>query len=76
VPDLVLIYESVTSSVSVVPWFNTSQPKTQPSSTTELLKSESYITTDGQSDSLSWNEAPPSGAYDQIFITVRQLRVC
>jgi hypothetical protein len=31
--------------------------------------------TDGQSASLSWNKHP-SGAYDQIFITVRQLRVC
>jgi hypothetical protein len=36
---------------------------------------ESYITTDGQSASLSWNKAPPPGSYDQIFITVRQLRV-
>jgi hypothetical protein len=31
----------------------------------------SYITTDGQSASLSWYQ----GAYDQIFITVRSLRV-
>jgi hypothetical protein len=35
----------------------------------ELSQSQSYITTDGQSASLS-------GSYDQIFITVRQLRVC
>jgi hypothetical protein len=27
-------------------------------------------------DSLSWNKAPIWGLYDQIFITVRQLRVC
>jgi hypothetical protein len=32
-------------------------------------ESESYITTDGQSGSLSWCRAP-SGAYDQIFIAV------
>jgi hypothetical protein len=31
---------------------------------------DSYVTTDGQSASLSWNKHP-SGAYDQIFITVR-----
>jgi hypothetical protein len=29
---------------------------------------------DGQSASLSWNKAP-SGAYDQFFIIVGQLRV-
>jgi hypothetical protein len=34
----------------------------------QSLESES-ITTDGQSASLSWNKHP-SGAYDQIFITV------
>jgi hypothetical protein len=31
--------------------------------------------TDGQSASLSWFQAP-SGAWDQIFVTVGQLRVC
>jgi hypothetical protein len=31
----------------------------------ELGKSVTYITTDSQSASLSWNKAP--GAYDQIF---------
>jgi hypothetical protein len=36
---------------------------------------KSYVTTDGHSASLSWNKAP-SGAYDQIFITIRRLRVC
>jgi hypothetical protein len=36
--------------------------------------SESYITTDGQSASLSWNKAYVP--YDQIFITVRRLAVC
>jgi hypothetical protein len=38
-------------------------------------QSQSNVTTDGKSASLSWNKHP-SGAYDQIFITVRQLRVC
>jgi hypothetical protein len=33
------------------------------------------ITTEGQSSGVSWNKAP-SGAYDQIFITVRQLQAC
>jgi hypothetical protein len=36
-------------------------------------QSQSYVTTDGQSANLSWCQAPP-GAYDQIFITARQLR--
>jgi hypothetical protein len=44
-------------------------------------ESESYVTTDGQSASLSWYKAP-IWAYDQIFIAVRnteyvvQLWVC
>jgi hypothetical protein len=44
-------------------------------------ESESYVTTDSQSASLSWYKAP-IWAYDQIFIPVRnteyvgQLRVC
>jgi hypothetical protein len=40
----------------------------------QMTKSESYVTTDGQSASL-FGIKHPSGAYDQIFITVRQLRV-
>jgi hypothetical protein len=36
---------------------------------------ESYNSTDSQSASLSWIKAP-IWAYDQIFVTVRQLRVC
>jgi hypothetical protein len=32
-------------------------------------ESESDVTTDSQSASLSWNKAP-SGAYDQIFISI------
>jgi hypothetical protein len=35
--------------------------------------SQTHITTDGQSVSQSWCQAPP-GAQDQIFVTVRQLR--
>jgi hypothetical protein len=38
-------------------------------------ESESYITTDGQSP-ICVGVKNPSGAYDQIFITVRELRVC
>jgi hypothetical protein len=43
----------------------------EPVSTREAdcIRVESYVTTDGQSTSLSWNKA-----YDQIFITVWQLR--
>jgi hypothetical protein len=36
---------------------------------------QSYVMTDGQSASLSRCQAPP-GAHDQIFVTVRQFRVC
>jgi hypothetical protein len=39
-------------------------------------ESESYVTTNGQLASMSWNKAPIWGAYDQIFIIVWQLRVC
>jgi hypothetical protein len=39
------------------------------------IATQSYVTTDGQSASQSWCQAP-SGAQDQILITVRQLRVC
>jgi hypothetical protein len=38
-------------------------------------ESESYVTTDVQTASLSWNKAP-SESYDHIFIIVWQLRVC
>jgi hypothetical protein len=38
-------------------------------------RSQSHVTTDGQSASLSCNKHP-SGAYDHIFITVRQLQAC
>jgi hypothetical protein len=41
---------------------------------TTTQKSQSYVTTDGQSASMSWCQAP-SGTQDNIFITVRQLRV-
>jgi hypothetical protein len=40
-----------------------------------LAESESYVTTDGQSASLSSSKVSFRG-YDQIFITVRELRVC
>jgi hypothetical protein len=38
-------------------------------------ESESYVTTDGQSVSVSWNKAP-IWVYDQMFITLRQLQAC
>jgi hypothetical protein len=38
-------------------------------------QSQSYITTDSQLASLSLCQAPP-GAQDQMYVTVRQLRVC
>jgi hypothetical protein len=40
-----------------------------------LSQSQSHIATDGQSVSKSWYRAQ-SGAHDQIFISVRQLRSC
>jgi hypothetical protein len=39
------------------------------------MSSQSHIATDGQSISKSWCRAP-SGAHDQIFITLWQLRSC
>jgi hypothetical protein len=72
VTNLVLIYESVTSSASVVHWLTLHSWTFN--STTELNSElsyewtndsriessivESYITTDGPSASLSWNKAP------------------
>jgi hypothetical protein len=41
----------------------------------QVKSSQSHIATDSQSVSKSWCRAP-SGAYDQIFITVWQLRFC
>jgi hypothetical protein len=38
-------------------------------------RSQNYVTTDDQSASLSWCQAP-SGAQNQIFVTVGRLRVC
>jgi hypothetical protein len=39
-------------------------------------QSQSYATTDGQSVSLSWCQALIWGTQDNIFTTVRQLRIC
>jgi hypothetical protein len=53
-------------------------PRLAPAENSKLLsqsQSQSHIATDGQSVSKSWCRAP-SGAYDQIFITVWQLRSC
>jgi hypothetical protein len=46
--------------------------------TIDWLQSQDYVLTDGQSVSLSvyLGVKSSSGAQDQIFVTVRQLRVC
>jgi hypothetical protein len=91
VTDLVLIYESVTSSASVVLWL-TFHRWTLNSLTNESLKSLTNAERrPTRQSSLSLMVRPTvsrsvgqsvlelkhlSGAYDQIFITVRQLRVC
>jgi hypothetical protein len=43
--------------------------------TLQKLKSQSHVTTDGQSTSQSWCQAP-SGVQDKIFVTVRQSLFC
>jgi hypothetical protein len=82
--DLVLIYESVTSSASIVRWLTLHSLNTQQLNWTELnwtteltqqSQSQSHIATDGQSVSKPLCRAP-SGAHDQIFIMVWQLRSC
>jgi hypothetical protein len=40
-----------------------------------LTQTKSHIMTEGHSSSQAWCQAP-SGAKDQIFITVKQLRFC
>jgi hypothetical protein len=80
VTDLALIYESATCSASVVPcltlhsWTLNSLTNAECRMPNDGLRAnqsqiQSYVTTDGQSASLSW-------AYGQNFITVRRLRVC
>jgi hypothetical protein len=71
--DLGLIYESVTSSASVVHWKHstaehcTSELPSEfsyyrhPNESWVLSLTESYVTTDGQSASLSWNKPPMWG---------------
>jgi hypothetical protein len=83
VTDLVLIYESVTSSASVVRWLTLHSWTLDywtafwillrmnlwllPES---LELSESYVTTDGQSASLSWNKAPICGLRPDIYYSL------
>jgi hypothetical protein len=52
----------------------TSVPNLSLISITPWIQNQSYVTTDGQSACLSWSKAP-IGGYNQIFITVKQLRV-
>jgi hypothetical protein len=40
-----------------------------------IIQSQSHVTTDGQSVSPSWCRSP-SGAHDQILVTVWQLLIC
>jgi hypothetical protein len=81
VSDLVLIYESVTSSAAPVRWLTlqaeqwTTEQISEFSNDRPTIRSRSHIATDGQSVSKSWCRAPP-GAHDQIFITVWHLRSC
>jgi hypothetical protein len=49
--------------------------QTQLNSSQSQSQSQSYIATDGRSLSKSWCRAP-SGAHDQVFIIVWQLRSC
>jgi hypothetical protein len=70
VTDLVLIYESVTSSASVVRWLAL-HSWTLNSLTNELRlnesQSQSYVTTDGQPASLSWYKAPIWGLRPDLY---------
>jgi hypothetical protein len=77
VTDLVLIYVSVTSSASVVRWLTL----TAEHSTTELkncltLLNLSLMLRPTVSRPVCLGIKHPYGAYDQILITLRQLRVC
>jgi hypothetical protein len=78
VSDLRLLFSSPSTTRRVTVKVFDSPPHGLLSAESE---SESYVTTDSQSASLSWYKAP-IWAYDQIFIAVRnteyagQLRVC
>jgi hypothetical protein len=61
VTDMVLIYESVTSSASTAEHWNLLRL------TRSESESESYVTTDGQPASLSWNKAPILGLRPDLY---------
>jgi hypothetical protein len=69
--DLVLIYETVTSSASIVRWLTFHSWTLNSLANAEWLnslnESESYVTTDGQSASLSWNKAPIWGLWPDFY---------
>jgi hypothetical protein len=73
VTDLVLIYESVTSSASVVRWLALHSWTLnfwiflRLDDWSLLSESESYVTTDSQSASLSWNKAPIWGLWKNCY---------
>jgi hypothetical protein len=86
VTDLVLSYESITSSASVVRWLtlhswtlNPTQPLSCPLNsvpTKSVRASQSFMLRPTVSRPVCLGTKHPSGAYDQIFISVWQLRVC
>jgi hypothetical protein len=74
---LVTAYNSGCSSASRLPnchWLTTANFQLQ-LSILDWLPSQSHVMTDGQSPSQSWCQAP-SGAQDQIVVTVRHLQFC
>jgi hypothetical protein len=74
VTDLVLIYESVTYSASVGRWLTLHSWTLNYWTASEFsyeriswIESESFVTTDGQSASLSWNKAPIWGLRPDLY---------
>jgi hypothetical protein len=69
VTDLGLIYESATSSASVVRWLTLHSWTLNSLTNVEwrLTESESYVTTDGQPASLSWNKAAFWGLRPDLY---------
>jgi hypothetical protein len=57
-------------------WSNRFQKEKRSSGTKWVSEWVSYITTDGQSASLSWCQAPVWGLRPDFIFIVRQLRVC